>query len=200
MLIVEYILSSPDTRLHKERGVRRDVDVEIPGYLGGCRAMHNLHLPGDFQSYEDWKGLKKLTLGPPPYLDRPVHQYADEWKQAYEWPLSETKWIESCLHTDGLLSERETWPDEISTVFVGSQERHGSQTFLAPITAENTEVCDPIALNLFASTTDTEVLWFADYLEIDKAGNERVLTSGRLRGPQRPLYPQGTFICGGVMG
>ena len=48
---------------------------------------------------------------------------------------------------------------------------------------ENTEVCSPMVLNLYASTTDTEVLWFVNLLEIDPAGNERALTRGWLRMP-----------------
>ena len=221
MLIVEYILNPLDTRLHKERGVKWDVNVEIPGYFGGCWAMHNLHLPGDFMSYEHWKGPKKLTIGPPYYLDRPVYQYADEslrwfdywlkgidteimdeppvqlfiqntgeWKAAHEWPLPETQWTEFYLHKDGLLSEHEFWPDETTTSYVDSKEKHGSVTFLTPKMVENTEVCGPLALKLFASTTDTEVLWFVDLLEIDETGGERVLTRGWLRGSQRRTDPE----------
>jgi predicted acyl esterase len=197
------------------------VDVEIPGYFGGCWAMHNLHLPGDFASWEHWKGPKKLTIGPPLYLDRPVYQYADEslrwfdhwlkgidteimdeapiqlfiqntgeWKPAHEWPLPETRWTDFYLHKDGLLSEHEIWPDETSTSFVDSEEKHESITFRTPPMVENTEVCGPLALKLFASTTDTEVLWFVDLLEIDEAGTERVLTRGWLRGSQRHIDPE----------
>lgn len=221
MLIVEYILNPLDTRLHKERAVRFDVDVEIPGYFGGCWAMHSLHLPGDFRSWEHWKGPKKLTIGPPLYLDRPVYQYANEslrwfdywlkgietgimdetpiqlfiqntgdWREAHEWPLPETKWTEFYLHGDGLLSEHELWADETVTTFADTAEKHESVTFLTPKLVENTEVCGPLALNLFASTTDTEVLWFIDFLEIDPAGTERVLTRGWLRGSQRRVDPE----------
>ena len=221
MVIVEYILNYLDTDHYKEKSPRFNVDVEIPGYFGGCWAMHMLHLPGDFQSYENWKGPKKLTIGPPYYLDRPVYQYhyeslrwfdywlkgidtgimdeppihlfiqnTGEWKAAYEWPLPETMWTEFYLHKDGLLSEHEIFPDETASTFNDSPEERGSLTFVTPPMVENTEVCGPMVLNLYASTTDIEVLWFVSFLEIDPAGNERVLTRGWLRGSQRRIDPE----------
>jgi predicted acyl esterase len=220
MLIVEYILNYLDTELYKEKAVRLDVDLEIPGYFGGCWAMHSLHLPGDFQSFENWKGPKKLTIGPPYYLDRPVYQYhheslrwfdywlkgidteimdeppiqlfiqnTGEWKAAYEWPLPETRWTEFYLHKDGLLSEHEIFPDETASTFKDTAEERDSLTFVTPPMVENTEVCGPMVLNLYASTTDTEVLWFVNFLEIDPMGHERVLTRGWLRGSQRRIDP-----------
>jgi predicted acyl esterase len=77
-------------------------------------------------------------------------QNTGEWRQAYEWPLPETKWTEFYLHKDGLLSEHEIWPDETSTTFVDDKDAHGSVTFLTPPMVEHTEVCGPLALNLFA--------------------------------------------------
>ena len=143
MLIAEYILNPFDNEHYKTKVRRYNVDIEIPGYFGGCWGMHSLHLPGDFESYEHWKGPKKLTIHPPSDPDRPVYQYHNEslrwfdywlkgintgimdeapihlfmqntgeWREAYEWPLPETKWTEFYLHKDGLLSEHELWPDD----------------------------------------------------------------------------------------
>ena len=47
----------------------------------------------------------------------------------------------------------------------------------------------PLLLNLFASTTDTEVLWFVSLREVDAQGKEKVLTRGWLRGSHRELDP-----------
>ena len=221
MVIVEYILNFLDTQHYKEKNPRFDVEVEIPGYFGGCWAMHSLHLPGDFKSYQNWKGPKKLTIGPPLYLDRPVYQYhyeslrwfdhwlkgvdtgimdeppiqlfiqnTGEWKAAQEWPLPETKWTEFYLHKGGLLSEHELWPDETASTFTDSPQERGSVTFVTPPLVENTEVCGPMVLNLYASTTDTEALWFVNFLEIDESGSECVLTRGWLRGSQRRIDPE----------
>jgi hypothetical protein len=116
-------------------------------------------------------------------------QNTGEWKAAYEWPLPETVWTEFYLHRDGLLSEHEIWPDETSTTFVDDKGAHGSLTFRTPAMVESTEVCGPLVLNLFASTTDTEVLWFADVFQIDPDGREWLLTKGWLRGSQRRVDP-----------
>ena len=220
MLIAEYILNPFDNEHYKTKAPRYNVDVEIPGYFGGCWGMHSLHLPGDFESYEHWRGPKKLTIGPPFYLDRPVYQYhheslrwfdywlkgintgimdeapihlfiqnTGEWREAYEWPLPETKWTEFYLHKDGLLSEHEMWPDETGSTFVESPEQHGALIFRTPLMVENTEVCGPIVLNLYASTTDTDVLWFVTLFQEDEAGKEKILTRGWLRGSQRRIDP-----------
>jgi predicted acyl esterase len=117
-------------------------------------------------------------------------QNTGEWKAAHEWPLPETQWTEFYLHKDDLLSEHELWPDEIASSFVDSPQERGSVTFVTPPMVENTEVCGPMVLNLHASTTDTEVLWFVNFLEIDKSGSERVLTRGWLRGSQRRIDPE----------
>jgi predicted acyl esterase len=180
-----------------------------------------LHLPGDIQSYEKWKGPKKLTIGPPYYLDRPVYQYQYEslrwfdywlkgkqtgimdeapiqlfiqntgdWKEAYEWPLPETKWTEFYLHKDGLLSEHEFWPDETSSIFTDSPQNHGELMFKTPPMVEKTEICGPLVLNLHASTTDTEALWFVMLFEENASGEEKILTRGWLRGSQRHIDPE----------
>ena len=221
MLIAEYILNPLDNEHYKTKAPRYDVDVEIPGYFGGCWGMHMLHLPGDLETYEHWKGPKKLTIGPPYYLDRPVYQYhyeslrwfdywlkgittgimdeaplqlfiqnTGEWREAYEWPLPETRWTEFYLHKDGLLSEHELWPDETGSTFVESPEHHGELIFKTPPMVENTEVCGPLVLNLYASTTDTEVLWFVTLFHEDEAGKEKILTRGWLRGSQRRVDPE----------
>jgi hypothetical protein len=222
MVIAEYILNYLDTPYFKEKAVRFNVDVTIPGYFGGCWGMYSLHLPGDFQSYEHWKGPKKLTIGPPFYLDRPVYQYhyeslrwfdywlkginngimdeppvnlfiqnTGEWKSANEWPLPETKWTEFYLHKEGILSEHEIWPDETASTFRDSPEERGCLTFLTPPMVENTEICGPMTLKLYASTTDTEVLWFVSFFEVEEGGKEkRALTRGWLRGSQRRIDPE----------
>jgi len=54
---------------------------------------------------------------------------------------------------------------------------------------ESTEICGPIVLNLYGSTTDSDVLWFASIWEIKADGEEELLTRGWLRGSQRELDP-----------
>jgi predicted acyl esterase len=52
---------------------------------------------------------------------------------------------------------------------------------------ENTEICGPIALKLYASTTDTDIHWIISLLEIDDDGNEHFVTKGWLKGSHREI-------------
>jgi len=38
---------------------------------------------------------------------------------------------------------------------------------------EHTEVCGPLVLNLYASTSDTDVLWFVTLFQEDRQGKKR---------------------------
>jgi predicted acyl esterase len=217
---VDQILNYLDGEYWREKNVDYS-HSEVPAYLGGCWGQYFGNLPGNLRSWENWKGSKKMAVGPPVYLDRPLFQYAyeslrwfdywlkgmengimegppiklfvvgtGEWKMAAEWPLPETKWTPFYLHSNGLLSEHEFWPDEGSSTFEDSHFNRGSLTFLSPHLVENTEVIGPIVLNLYASSTDTEILWFISFLDIDPEGKETLLTRGWLRGSQRQLDPE----------
>jgi hypothetical protein len=110
-----------------------------------------------------------------------------EWVAASDWPLPQTRWTPFYLHENGLLSEREFWPSESHTVYVDSPYERGSAFFQTPPLVETTEICGPMALTLYAASTDSEVLWFVQVLEIAPQGKERLLTRGWLRGSQRRL-------------
>lgn len=218
-IVVDLILNNLCNDFYRDRSVHFE-NTTIPAYFGGDWGMYGMHLPGDIRAFEHWKGPKKMTIGPPVYLDRPVYQYAyeslrwfdhwlkgidtgimdepalnlfvvgtDEWKSAEQWPLPETKWTPFYLHANGLLSEHEFWPNEGFSTYEDSPFHHGQLRFTTPPIVENTEVCGPIVLNLYASSTYTEVLWFASLLHIDDQGNEKLLTRGWLRASQRALDP-----------
>ena len=219
-LMVDIVLNRFDSEYFQERNVRHE-DIRIPTYLGGCWGIYGLHLPGAFRAWEKAPAPKKMVIGPPIYLDRPVYQYqyeslrwfdywlkgidngimeeppirlfimgTGEWKTASEWPLPETRWTPFYLHSNGLLSEHEFWPHEGSSSFEdNSFNERGGLKFLTPPLVENTEVVGPIVLNLFASTTDNDVLWFVSLLDVDPEGRERLLTRGWLRGSQRAVDP-----------
>jgi uncharacterized protein len=123
----------------------------------------------------------------------PVHVFLDssegEWVEADEWPLPQTRWTPFYLHEHGLLSEHEFWANESPTVYVDSPYERGSALFQTPAMVEATDVCGPMPLTLYAATTDNEILWFIQLLEIDPNGVERLLTRGWLRGSQRRVDP-----------
>ena len=220
-IVVDMILNKLDGEYWQERNVKHD-NIKVPAYLGACWGNYGLHLPGAFRAWENMTVPKKLVIGPPIYLDRPVYQYqyeslrwfdywlkgmdnrimeeppirlfvigTDEWKYTNEWPLPETKWTPFYLHSKGLLSEHEFWPNESSSSFEDNPyNQRGSLTLLSPPLVENTEMIGPIALTLYASTTVDEVLWFVSLLDVDSTGEERLLTRGWLRGSQREVDPK----------
>lgn len=220
--ILELLLQPIDSAYYRERSVDYSTKSTVPAYFGACWGVYGNHLPGAVRSYERWAGPKKLTIGPPIYLDRPLYQYAyesllwfdhwlkgvengimdeppvtlflegsgGEWRTSEQWPLPETRWTPFYLHEGGLLSEHEFWPYEAPSTFVDSPYERGELTFTTPPFVEATEICGPIALRLWASTTSDEILWFISLLEVDESGNERLLTRGWLRGSQRQLDEQ----------
>ncbi|MEM1587111.1 MAG: CocE/NonD family hydrolase [Candidatus Bathyarchaeia archaeon] len=113
-----------------------------------------------------------------------------EWKETYDWPLPETKWTPFFLHENSLLSEHEFWHGEGGTSFEDSPYRRESVEFYTPKLVDNVEVIGPIVLNIYASTTSTDIFWHASLLEIDPQGNKKVITRGWLRGSQRAIDPE----------
>jgi predicted acyl esterase len=221
-LLVDILINPLDGAYYQERSVKYEKDIKVPSYLGSCWANYGLHLSGAFRSWENIRNApKKMTIGPPIYLDRPLYQYhyeslrwfdhwmkgiengvmdgppirlfvmgTDEWKAADAWPLPETQWTPFYLHFNSLLSEHEFWPGEPVDIFEDNRPHHGSLKYLSPPIVENTEVIGPISLNLYASTTDTEILWFASLWDVAPNGEEKVLTRGWLRGSQRAIDPK----------
>ena len=218
-LLVDFLLNPLDGPYWEKRRVKYE-NIRVPAYLGADWGMYGLHLPGAFRSWENLKVPKKLLIGPPMYLDRPLYQLQYEslrwfdqwlkgidtgilreppvrlflmgtgtWKEAGEWPLPETKWTPFYLHEEGLLWEREPWPNEQFSAFGDSPWQRGSIEFYSPNLVEDTEIIGPMALTLYASTTDPEVLWLVSLRMVDPEGNEKVLTRGWLRGTHREIDP-----------
>ena len=84
-------------------------NTEVPAYLGACWGIQGLHLPGAPRSWENWAGPKKLSLGPPIYLDRPLYQYAYESLRWFD------HWIKGV--DTGIMDE-----DPVSLFVVGTGE------------------------------------------------------------------------------
>jgi predicted acyl esterase len=224
--MVDLLINPCDGPFWQERSANYET-IKVPAYVGGCWATYGLHLPGAFRSWENLKVPKKMVIGPPMYLERPLHQLhyeslrwfdywlkdidtgimqeppvrlfvmgTNQWKEADNWPLPEAKWTSFYLHEDRLLSEHEHWPNEGSDSFEDSPWQRGSLTYYSPTLVEDTEVIGPIVLNLYASTTDNEVLWFVSFGEVDQQGNEKVLTRGWLRGSHREVEPKRSMPWG----
>ena len=217
--VTDIVLARTDGEWFAERRIdyRR---TEVPGYFGACWGLHGLHLPGAFRSFERWQGPRKLVVGPPLYLDRPLYQMhgealrwfdhwltgndtgflaepavrlfmpgTGEWRTAPDWPLPQTRWTEFYLHAGGLLSEHDTWPWDHATSFEDSPFGHGEAVFRTPPMVETTEILGPMAARLYASTTDTDALFFVTVFAEDPGGSREELTRGWLRASQAATDP-----------
>jgi uncharacterized protein len=139
--------------------------------------------------FDHWvKGVDTRILDEPPI--RLFVMGTGEWKEAAQWPLPETRWTPFYLHEEGLLNEHEHWSHEGSDSFEESPWMRGRAQYATPPLVENTEIAGPIALKLYAATTDRDVHWIVSLLEIDPEGNERLLTKGWLKGSHRELDPE----------
>jgi predicted acyl esterase len=218
-IVLDFLLNRFDSEYWQERSVKLDA-IRVPSFIGACWGTYGLHMPGAFHGWERITSPKRMIIGPPIYMDRPVYQLqyealrwfdywlkgmdtgimeeppirlfvpgTGEWKATDDWPLPETKWIPFYLHFRGLLSEHEFYPNEGYSTFEDSPVRRESLTFLSPLLVEKTEMIGPITVNLYASTTDDEILWFVCLVDVDPKGEEKLLTRGWLRGSQRQVDP-----------
>ncbi len=217
--VTDVVLARTDSEWFAERRVGYQ-HTDVPGYFGACWGLHGLHLPAAFRSFEAWRGPKKLVVGPPLYLDRPLYQMhgealrwfdhwltgndtgfmaeppvrlfvpgTGEWLSAADWPLPHTRWTEFYLHQGGLLSEHDTFAWDQATSFADSPFGHGEATFRTPPMVETTEIIGPMVLRLFASTTDTDALFFVTVFAEDEDGSASELSRGWLRASQSSLDP-----------
>jgi predicted acyl esterase len=81
---VDVLIHPEDGPYWRERSMSDFEKVNIPAYLGCSWDMYCLHLPGTFRSWENLKAPKKMVIGPPIYLDRPVYQYQWEILRWYD--------------------------------------------------------------------------------------------------------------------
>lgn len=75
--VTDIVLARTDGEYFAERSVDYS-RTDVPGYFGACWGLHGLHLPGAFRSFTRWSGPRKLVVGPPLYLDRPLYQLHNE--------------------------------------------------------------------------------------------------------------------------
>jgi predicted acyl esterase len=152
------------------------------------RPLHQYHYEA-LRWYDYWlKGINSGIMDEPPislYI-----QGSNEWKTAEEWPLPETRWTPFNLHPNGLLSELEPRPDSGSDSFEDSPSKRGSLEYYTGRLVENTEVIGHIVMNLYASCTAPEALFFISLWDVDPQDKETLLTRGWLRGSHREVDPK----------
>lgn len=63
--------------------------IKIPAYIGADWGCYGIHLPAAFRSWENLRGPKKMIVGPPAYLDRPLYQLHHEAVRWFDHWLKE---------------------------------------------------------------------------------------------------------------
>ena len=75
--IVDLALHPTYDKYWKDRTVDYS-KIKIPAYIGADWDCFGIHLPAAFRSWEYLKVPKKMIIGPPVYLDRPLYQLQHE--------------------------------------------------------------------------------------------------------------------------
>ena len=215
--IVDILLHPYDDSFWKEKAIDY-AKIKVPCFFGGDLSPNGLHITTAFNNWDNLKVPKKIVIGPPFYLDRPVYQLqweslrwfdhwlkgintgfmdepnvrifvmgSNDWKYANELPLPNTKWTPFYLHENGLLAEHEYWHKEGFSTFFDSPWGRGSLDFVTPYFVEKTEIIGRIAMDLFGSTSLTDILWFVTLFVQDSQANSITLSRGWLRGSHRAV-------------
>ncbi|MDP6842247.1 MAG: CocE/NonD family hydrolase [Rhodospirillales bacterium] len=116
--LVADILAQPfESQFFHDRSVDYDTKPKVPGYFGACWGVYGLHLPGAFRSWQNWAGPKRMTIGPPIYLDRPIYQYQyeslrwfDHWLKGLDTGLDDEPPIKIFIDNTGDWRSADTWP------------------------------------------------------------------------------------------
>ncbi len=79
--------------------------------------MYGLHLPGAFRAYEQQKGPKKLFIGPPTYLERPLYQlqyeslrWFDYWLKGIDTGIMDEPPVSLYIMPTGQWKQTSEWP------------------------------------------------------------------------------------------
>lgn len=112
------VLTQPfDASYYRERSVDYATRPSVPAYFGGCWGVYGLHLPGAFRNWQHWAGPKRMAIGPPVYLDRPLYQYHhealrwfDHWLKGMDTGLDHEEPIQLFIDGTGEWKGASSWP------------------------------------------------------------------------------------------
>ncbi|MGH7642889.1 MAG: CocE/NonD family hydrolase [Candidatus Dormibacteria bacterium] len=115
-VVADILLQPLDGPFYQDRRVDFH-NTEVPAYLGACWGLFGLHLPGAFRSWEQWRGPKKMLIGPGLYLDRPFYQlhwealrWFDHWLLGNDTGFMDESPIRLFLPGTGAWRSVATWP------------------------------------------------------------------------------------------
>lgn len=116
-LVIDVLMNPLDGPYWWERNPRLE-DIQVPILIGASWDMYFLHLPGEFRAWEKITSPKKMIIGPPIYLDRPIYQYAfeslrwfDHWLKGNDTGLLDEPPISLMITgEDGRWLQANEWP------------------------------------------------------------------------------------------
>jgi uncharacterized protein len=91
--------------------------IKIPAYVGGDWDCFGIHLPAAFRSWEYLKAPKKMIIGPPVYLDRPLYQlqheavrWFDHWVKGVKTGIMDEPPVQCFIMNTGEWKSGNEWP------------------------------------------------------------------------------------------
>jgi uncharacterized protein len=112
---------------------------------------------------------------------------SNEWMNAADYPVPNTKWIPFNLHENHSLCEIEPWPDAETASYDDNPAKRGFLKYYSPPLVENTEIVGSAALYMYASARGTDMNIFAGIWDCDPEGKETCLARGYLKASHREL-------------
>jgi uncharacterized protein len=88
-LITDVILHREDGEFWQERTPDYE-NIKVPIYVGACWGSYGIHLPPLTPAWARISAYKKMVVGPPLYLDRPVFQFQYESLRWFDQWLKDT--------------------------------------------------------------------------------------------------------------
>lgn len=111
-LIVDVLMNPLDGPYWAERNPDLE-SIRVPILVGASWDMFLLHLPGEFRAWERISAPKKMIVGPPIYLDRPLYQYAFESLRFFDHWLkgNDTGFMDGPPISLFVTGDNQTWRD-----------------------------------------------------------------------------------------
>jgi hypothetical protein len=114
--LVDVLLNTTDSEFFAERRVDYRA-TSIPAFFGACWGIYGLQLTSAFRNWDEWQGPKKLLVGPPVYLDRPLYQlqyqslrWFDHWLKGNDTGFMEEPPIQLFVPGQDTWQAAEEWP------------------------------------------------------------------------------------------
>ena len=170
-LVVDILAHPCDGPFWEKRRVNYE-PIQIPAYIGGDWAIYGLHLPGAFRSWEHLKGPKKMIIGPPAYLDRPLYQLQYESLRWFDcWLKGMNTGIKDSIKYVARLTEADR--DKLAIQGCGRDSKQGLRTRSGDDVSERIDRLEQLMSERASGELDSEQRyeWITAYTITDLSGS-----------------------------